>query len=90
VSERPIVARLLEVIAERKTCPREERSYVASLTRGGPAKIVGKIAEEACEVVVEGMGPGWSRTFLPSYATPSHESGQFRYHLSSRQDVRVL
>jgi phosphoribosyl-ATP pyrophosphohydrolase len=60
VSERPIVTRLLEVIAERKTCSPEERSYVASLLRGGPAKIVGKIAEEACEVVAAGTESGES------------------------------
>jgi phosphoribosyl-ATP pyrophosphohydrolase len=55
-----IVPRLMEVIAERKGRPLGDRSYVASLMQAGAPKIVGKIAEEACEVVEAAREPGES------------------------------
>jgi phosphoribosyl-ATP pyrophosphohydrolase len=51
MTESSIVPRLMEVIADRKALPPGDRSYVAALMQGGAAKIVGKIAEEGCEVV---------------------------------------
>ena len=48
--DRSILHDLMNVIAERKANP-PERSYVASLLKGGLAKIGPKITEEAGEVV---------------------------------------
>ena len=45
-----ILPKLIAVIAERKAYP-PQRSYVASLLKGGIAKIGPKITEEAAEVV---------------------------------------
>lgn len=53
-----IVSDLMAVIAERKAQPPAERSYVVSLLRGGDPKILGKIAEEAAEVVAAAAEPG--------------------------------
>lgn len=58
MSEPSIVPALLAVIAERKANPTDEKSYVASLLRKGDPKIVGKIAEEALEVVAAAAEPG--------------------------------
>ena len=49
---------LSETIAARKAGPETERSYVASLLRGGTAKIGAKITEEAAEVVEAADEPG--------------------------------
>jgi phosphoribosyl-ATP pyrophosphohydrolase len=53
-----IVSSLMEVIAARKAQPPAERSYVASLLRGGVPKIGAKITEEAGEVVDAAAEPG--------------------------------
>jgi phosphoribosyl-ATP pyrophosphohydrolase len=53
-----ILPALLAVIAERKTNPPAERSYVVSLLNGGTAKIGSKITEEASEVVEAADEPG--------------------------------
>jgi phosphoribosyl-ATP pyrophosphohydrolase len=53
-----IVSSLMEVIAARKAQPPAERSYVATLLRGGVAKIGAKITEEAGEVVAAASEPG--------------------------------
>ncbi|MDB5350009.1 MAG: phosphoribosyl-ATP diphosphatase [Planctomycetota bacterium] len=52
-----IVPRLMSVIADRKANP-PERSYVASLLKGGLSKIGPKIHEEADEVVAAAAEPG--------------------------------
>ncbi len=52
-----ILAKLMAVIADRKANP-PERSYVASLLKGGLAKIGPKITEEAGEVVEAAAEPG--------------------------------
>ncbi len=55
----PSILRDIEaVIAERKSRPEDERSYVASLLRGGLKKIGGKVLEEAREVVDAASEPG--------------------------------
>ena len=46
-----ILPELMAVIASRKANLDAEKSYVASLLRGGVPKIGGKIVEEAAEVV---------------------------------------
>ena len=56
--EQPILAALMDVIAERKSRPPGERSYVVSLLQGGPPKIGAKIVEEAAEVVEAAGEPG--------------------------------
>ena len=58
VPERSILSQLMDVIAERKAQPEEERSYVVSLLNGGVAKIGEKIVEEAAEVVEAAREPG--------------------------------
>jgi len=49
---------LMALIADRKANPPAERSYVVSLLNSGDAKILGKIAEEAVEVIAAGSEPG--------------------------------
>lgn len=56
--ESSIVHSVLTVIAERKAKPPAEPSYVASLLRGGSPKILGKIAEEAAELIAAADEPG--------------------------------
>jgi phosphoribosyl-ATP pyrophosphohydrolase len=58
MSESSIMTSLMAVILDRKSRPRTERSYVASLMQGGVAKIGAKIVEEAAEVVEAGDEPG--------------------------------
>jgi phosphoribosyl-ATP pyrophosphohydrolase len=58
MAEPSIVAKLMEVIAERKARPPEGRSYVVSLLQGGAPKIGAKITEEAAEVVAAAAEPG--------------------------------
>jgi phosphoribosyl-ATP pyrophosphohydrolase len=58
MAESSIMSALMDVIAERKSKPPAERSYVVELMRGGVAKIGGKIVEEAAEVVEAGDEPG--------------------------------
>ena len=53
-----ILASLMTVIAERKASPESERSYVASLLRGGVPRIGEKVMEEAAEVVEAAGEPG--------------------------------
>ncbi len=53
-----ILADLMSVIAERKSRPPGERSYVAKLMQGGVARIGSKINEEAGEVVEAAEEPG--------------------------------
>jgi phosphoribosyl-ATP pyrophosphohydrolase len=55
--DRSILHELMNVIADRKAYP-PERSYVASLLKGGVAKIGPKITEEAGEVVSAAGEPG--------------------------------
>lgn len=57
--ESSLLPKLMAVIADRKTNPPAERSYVVSLLNGGTAKIGAKITEEAGEVVeaAEEAGP---------------------------------
>ncbi len=55
----PSILRDLEaVILDRKSRPEDERSYVASLLRGGMKKIRAKVLEEAREVVDAAAEPG--------------------------------
>ncbi|MFI5456691.1 MAG: phosphoribosyl-ATP diphosphatase [Isosphaerales bacterium] len=56
--ESSIMKALMGVIAQRKANPPEEPSYVATLLRGGAAKIGSKIVEEAAEVVEAGDEEG--------------------------------
>jgi phosphoribosyl-ATP pyrophosphohydrolase len=56
--ESSVLSDLMSVIAERKANPPAERSYVATLLQGGDPKILGKIAEEAAEVVAAAAEPG--------------------------------
>jgi phosphoribosyl-ATP pyrophosphohydrolase len=58
MAESSIMSALMGVIAERKSRPAAEKSYVASLMRGGVPKIGAKIVEEAAEVVEAGDEPG--------------------------------
>jgi phosphoribosyl-ATP pyrophosphohydrolase len=58
MADRSILNELMHVIAERKTNPPAERSYVVDLMRGGAGKIGAKIVEEAIEVVEAGDEPG--------------------------------
>ncbi|MGE3819404.1 MAG: phosphoribosyl-ATP diphosphatase [Isosphaeraceae bacterium] len=53
-----IIDALEGVIAERKSHPPAERSYVASLLRGGVPQIGAKVVEEAREVVEAADEPG--------------------------------
>jgi phosphoribosyl-ATP pyrophosphohydrolase len=50
MADSSILETLEAVIADRKTSPPDERSYVVSLMQGGTAKIRAKIVEEAAEV----------------------------------------
>ena len=56
--DQPILAALMDVIAERKAHPTARRSYVVSLLQGGVPKIGAKIIEEAAEVVEAAAEPG--------------------------------
>src|SRR4051812_11836733 len=56
--ESSVLSDLMSVIAERKANSAAERSYVALLLQAGDAKILGKIAEEAAEVVAASAEPG--------------------------------
>ena len=56
--ESSILFDLMSVIAQRKAQPPLERSYVVTLLQGGDAKILGKIAEEAAEVIGAAGEPG--------------------------------
>jgi phosphoribosyl-ATP pyrophosphohydrolase len=53
-----ILSDLMAVIADRKSNPQAEKSYVASLIKGGVSRIGEKIIEEAAEVVEAGDEPG--------------------------------
>jgi phosphoribosyl-ATP pyrophosphohydrolase len=57
MSDRSIVHELMAVIADRRANP-PARSYVATLSKGGIAKIGPKITEEAQEVVEAAGEPG--------------------------------
>ena len=52
-SEMSFLNQLEEVIADRRSNPENEKSYVASLFRSGINKIAQKVGEEAVEVVIE-------------------------------------
>lgn len=58
MAEASIVPALMALIADRKTNPPAERSYVVSLLNGGTARIGAKITEEAGEVVEAADEPG--------------------------------
>ncbi|HEY1065312.1 MAG TPA: phosphoribosyl-ATP diphosphatase [Pirellulales bacterium] len=70
-----VLARLAQVIAERKANP-SGKSYTASLLAGGPPKIGKKIVEEAHEVVEASQesGPGAREHVI-------HEAADVLYHL---------
>jgi len=53
-----IMSDLMSVIADRKRDPQAEKSYVASLMKGGVSRIGEKVAEEAAEVVEAAHEPG--------------------------------
>jgi phosphoribosyl-ATP pyrophosphohydrolase len=53
-----IMSALMGVIHQRRSSEPSEPSYVATLMRGGLAKIGAKIVEEAAEVVEAGGEPG--------------------------------
>ena len=53
-----IMSDLMAVIADRKRNPQAEKSYVASLMKGGVSRIGEKVIEEAAEVVEAGHEPG--------------------------------
>ncbi|MCY2687226.1 bifunctional phosphoribosyl-AMP cyclohydrolase/phosphoribosyl-ATP diphosphatase HisIE [Salinimicrobium sp. TH3] len=52
-SEILFLTQLEEVIADRRSNPENEKSYVASLFKSGINKIAQKVGEEAVEVVIE-------------------------------------
>src|SRR5262245_6161995 len=56
--ESSVLSALMSVIADRKANPPAERSYVVSLLQGGDPKILGKIAEEAAEVIAAAAESG--------------------------------
>jgi phosphoribosyl-ATP pyrophosphohydrolase len=56
--EKPILAAMMDVIAERKSRPPADRSYVVQLLRGGVPAIGAKVTEEAAEVVEAASEPG--------------------------------
>jgi len=58
MADSSFVSKLIAVIAERKSNPPTERSYVASLLEAGTPKIGAKILEEAAEVVEAADEPG--------------------------------
>ncbi len=58
MAEASILPALIALIADRKTNPPAERSYVVSLLNGGTARIGPKIIEEAAEVVEAADEPG--------------------------------
>jgi phosphoribosyl-ATP pyrophosphohydrolase len=58
MTEQSIVLDVLAVIADRKSNPSAERSYVSTLLQAGVAKTLGKISEEAAEVVAAASEPG--------------------------------
>jgi phosphoribosyl-ATP pyrophosphohydrolase len=58
MAETSVLDALTAVIAARKANPPAERSYVASLLRGGVVKIGVKIVEEAAEVIEAADEPG--------------------------------
>ena len=53
VSEMAFLTQLEQVIANRRSNPENEKSYVASLFRSGINKIAQKVGEEAVETVIE-------------------------------------
>ena len=53
-----IMSDLMSVIADRNRDPQAEKSYVASLMKGGVSRIGEKVIEEAAEVVEAGHEPG--------------------------------
>ena len=57
MSQRRIIDELMAVIAERKSHPPAERSYVANLLEKGAPKIIAKIIEEAGEVASAALEP---------------------------------
>jgi phosphoribosyl-ATP pyrophosphohydrolase len=58
MSQPSILPDLMTLIADRKANPPADRSYVVSLLQGGDPKILGKIAEEAAEVIAAAAEPG--------------------------------
>lgn len=50
-----ILSAIYEVIRDRKANP-DEKSYTASLFRKGIDKVLGKVGEEAAEVIIAGKG----------------------------------
>lgn len=58
MTEPPILPALETLIAGRKAGPTAEPSYVADLLRKGPSKILGKIVEEASELIEAGAESG--------------------------------
>ena len=58
MTQTSILTELMSVIAARKASAGAEKSYVASLMKGGLPKIASKISEEAVEVVVAATEPG--------------------------------
>jgi phosphoribosyl-ATP pyrophosphohydrolase len=58
MTQTSILTELMSVIAARKLNAGAEKSYVASLMKGGVPKIGAKILEEAAEVVEAGDEPG--------------------------------
>lgn len=72
----PSILRDLEaVIADRKTRPDDEKSYVASLLRGGLKKIGSKVLEEARETVEAAAEPG-----PEGHAHLAHEVADLLFH----------
>ncbi len=65
MSDSSVILALSRLIAERKVNPPTEPSYVISLLREGDAKILGKIVEEAAEVIAAAKEEGeMGRTHL--------------------------
>ena len=58
MAESSILLALMNVIAERKRRPPDDRSYVVSLLNGGVPAIGAKIVEEAAEVYEAASEPG--------------------------------
>jgi len=74
-ANRDILERLMAVIESRKQAP-AEKSYTASLLRGGVDAIGAKVIEEAGEVVAAAREPGES-----GHAHLVHEAADVIYHL---------
>jgi phosphoribosyl-ATP pyrophosphohydrolase len=73
--ERRIIEEIMAVVADRKSNPPTERSYVAGLLEKGPSKIGAKILEEAGEVASAAL-----ETDSQARAHLVHEAADLVFH----------